>query len=414
MTISGFVTVSQPDGRMKYVCQVCDGRGMDLVYLKRHLNTPGHQSNALRRAMEETRRTIEAQVEAQLNALQEDDIVNDAEELFIPRRLLDVHNEAYHPPQVDLNDQTGMGFGGADSSSNESSSGQPVCRGTMDWDQWNMPEDYSQFTNDYVILPGQNHVLGNSHDDEDMNPTDLWYPFPAKEYLISTLMLGHLHNLLSRNVYHLVRLSVSLGCLDIPHWDTIRRRREQIRKMLDVKLNENISVLDNKVFTLSLKDTISHELSNPYLNNELYAKCIAPKMKNFATTELPNNQPQIQLMIPQMISYDSPQLINIPVRMFDLMCSEMKWGDGTPFLTKIRRQLVEVSEFGGPDNTSNVAGALEIAEPIVNQINELATDDAADRTGIRYIQQFFGIPHLPKPRSWIDTKENAFLRKGKG
>ncbi|EFP78718.2 uncharacterized protein PGTG_04674 [Puccinia graminis f. sp. tritici CRL 75-36-700-3] len=112
-------------------------------------------------------------------------------------------------------------------------------------------------------------------------------------------------------------------------------------------------------------------------------------------------------------------------------------------------------------STSNVAGALEIAEPIVNQINELATDgsfaydstlqdevlfmtvplcfladspmaaeitntpipggncnnpcrmchlgvsDAADRTGIRYIQQFFGIPHLPKPRSWIDTVQKT-------
>jgi hypothetical protein len=76
------------------------------------------------------------------------------------------------------------------------------------------------------------------------------------------------------------------------------------------------------------------------LNNELYAKCIVPKMKNFPTTELRNNHPQIQLMIPQFLYYESTQLINIPVKMFDLMCSEMKWGDGTPFLDKIRRQLV--------------------------------------------------------------------------
>jgi hypothetical protein len=80
-----------------------------------------------------------------------------------------------------------MGFGGADSSSDESSSEKSVCHGPMDWDQWNMHEDYSYLTNDYVILPGQNHVLGNSHDDEDMNPTDLWYPFPAKEVCYTCL-----------------------------------------------------------------------------------------------------------------------------------------------------------------------------------------------------------------------------------
>ncbi|KAA1094627.1 hypothetical protein PGT21_027011 [Puccinia graminis f. sp. tritici] len=132
MKISCFVTVSQPDGKMKYVGKACDGRGMDLVYLKKHLNTPGHQSNALRRPIPEAQRTIEAEVKAQLNDHREDDIMNDLEELFIPRSLLDVHNEEYNPPQVDLNYQTGMGFGGADSFSDESSAGQPVCCGPMD------------------------------------------------------------------------------------------------------------------------------------------------------------------------------------------------------------------------------------------------------------------------------------------
>ncbi|KAA1128957.1 hypothetical protein PGTUg99_013687 [Puccinia graminis f. sp. tritici] len=139
---------------MKYVGKACDGRGMDLVYLKKHLNTPGHQSNALRRPIPEAQRTIEAEVKAQLNDHREgmseridsqnfqqddnshmsdqDDIMNDLEELFIPRSLLDVHNEEYNPPQVDLNYQTGMGFGGADSFSDESSAGQPVCCGPMD------------------------------------------------------------------------------------------------------------------------------------------------------------------------------------------------------------------------------------------------------------------------------------------
>jgi hypothetical protein len=80
--------------------------------------------------------------------------------------------------------------------------------------------------------------------------------------MISALMMGHLHNLLSRNVYHLVRLSVNLAWLDLPHWDTIRRRREKIREMLDVKLIENVSVLNNKVFSLSLKDLIANVSQN--------------------------------------------------------------------------------------------------------------------------------------------------------
>ncbi|KAH9450091.1 hypothetical protein Pst134EA_026804 [Puccinia striiformis f. sp. tritici] len=107
-------------------------------------------------------------------------------------------------------------------------------------------------------------------------------------------------------------------------------------------------------------------------------------------------------------------------------------------------------------STSNVAGPLELAESIVNQLNELATEgsfaydftlqeevlfmtvplcfladspmaaeitntpipgncnnpcricklravEASDRRGIIYIQKFFGIPELPDPRMWSDT-----------
>jgi hypothetical protein len=63
-------------------------------------------------------------------------------------------------------------------------------------------------------------------------------------------------------------------------------------------------------------------------------------MRNFQNTELTNGQPQIQLSIPQDIDYNSQDLFDTPVERFDRTCLEMKMGDGTPFLDKIRKQLV--------------------------------------------------------------------------
>jgi hypothetical protein len=110
-----------------------------------------------------------------------DAIMNDEEDLFIPRLTPEEHAMPYQPPPLDLNDQTGMGFGGADTTSDESSSPQPIGGIQFDWEQWNMMENFSYSVNDHVILPGIPQEDFNADSNEGLNPNDNWYPFPAKE-----------------------------------------------------------------------------------------------------------------------------------------------------------------------------------------------------------------------------------------
>ncbi|KAI7945543.1 hypothetical protein MJO29_011931 [Puccinia striiformis f. sp. tritici] len=223
---------------------------MNLNYVTRHLNTPTHQANVLRIVRGQNQESATSQEESQPDQYSQvefgssrfhteslpvggdtsgrsgqqdgystnvDTIMDDQEELFIPRHYPEDHAMPYQVPPMDLHDQTGMGFGGVDDLSDESSTHSSVGGHHFDWDQWNM--------------------------------------------------------------------------------------------------NEN--------FATSFK-------------NELSAKCIFPKIKAGRSSR----DPQITVIIPQNIDYNSNELCTIPVERFDLICSEMKMGDGTPFLNQIGRQIV--------------------------------------------------------------------------
>ncbi|KAA1112434.1 hypothetical protein PGTUg99_005834 [Puccinia graminis f. sp. tritici] len=299
MAIQGFTSVPQADGQDRYICNTCGGRDMNLNYLTRHVNSSVHQRNLLSIARGQNQASQSTLVGGQPDQITQGDlgsnrfqasiieegdagiqrgqqardysrrdtVMNDGEDLFIPRSSPEDHAMPYQAPPLEMNDQTGMGFGGVDNSSDDSSSLQPMAVGQFDLEKWNMVENFS-FVNDYVVLPGNAQNNFDVESDEGLNPNDLWYPFPAKEYLIAAMMLGHLHYLLPRNMYHLMRLILNLCFLNLPHWATIRRRRQKIREMLDIKLLENVSVLNNKCFSLDLKDIIAHEISNPHITTQ--------------------------------------------------------------------------------------------------------------------------------------------------
>ena len=78
------------------------------------------------------------------------------------------------------------------------------------------------------------------------------------QVLLATLLLGQLHNLISRSMYHQMRLVVSLGNMKLPHWDTIQNARSRIRKILKMDIVDSETILLNKCTTLSIKDIIGH------------------------------------------------------------------------------------------------------------------------------------------------------------
>ena len=77
-------------------------------------------------------------------------------------------------------------------------------------------------------------------------------------------MLGHLHNRLSRTMYHQIRLILTVCGIKLPHWDSIKRNRDMIRKALDIELKKHVSVFDNTCYYLSLHDIIGHVCCSHY------------------------------------------------------------------------------------------------------------------------------------------------------
>ncbi|KAI9601743.1 hypothetical protein KEM48_000846 [Puccinia striiformis f. sp. tritici PST-130] len=478
----------------------------------------------------------------------------------------------------DLNDRSGMGFGGNVDSSDSESGGEV----TIDWSLWLSGESNLWMFDDHVEGIGG---INSTTDEGRVNTSSPWYPFPNKEYLTATLMLGQLHNHLSRAMYHQLRVVLNICNLNLPHWDTIRRMQKKIRDMLNIKLIETQSVMGNKCFSLSLKDMIGHELANPYVNkylefyphqtyghnvhalyqsvkwreelprqsrvqmvanstkhfyifepvtikerpqdivvpifffkyqNQIFAKCITPKVTAY---HLADGTEKAYVMVPANLGFNSELLVDTPVSSLDKLYLEIKMRDGSLFWDHMERHIVgndgktldiqvpnpwrtkagskvirhvpitlyaddtsgnmskrwnkHISYYftlsGLPPVltnmeyhchficTSNVAGALELAEPVVQELNQLVNEghvaydcgihqevlvmsvalcfladspmaaevtntplpggscnnpcrrchlgvaEAADRMELPYLKAFFGVHSLPAPRSWRTT-----------
>ena len=103
------------------------------------------------------------------------------------------------------------------------------------------------------------HILCSENKPPAVPNTDYHY-FPLWwKYLLASLLLGHLHNKISRSMYQQMRLLLGgIKKFMLPHWDTIQNTRYTIRQLLQINLVECESVLLNKCTCLSLKDILGH------------------------------------------------------------------------------------------------------------------------------------------------------------
>ncbi|KAH9443780.1 hypothetical protein Pst134EB_026174 [Puccinia striiformis f. sp. tritici] len=117
---------------------------------------------------------------------------------------------------------------------------------------------------DSVPMPvvSKEEVVLNNH---------LWSPFRSEDDFSACLMMGYLHNILSRTSYLQIRhvLGVRKLKVELPYWDAVRRSKARIRKLLNFELKETISVWNNKCYTISLKGILANELLNPYVTQYL-------------------------------------------------------------------------------------------------------------------------------------------------
>ena len=75
---------------------------------------------------------------------------------------------------------------------------------------------------------------------------------------MACLMLGYLHNFMSRTTYLQMRVIMDWSNIHLPHWDTVQRTRERIKNLVDFKIYESISVWGNKLFNISLKTILAN------------------------------------------------------------------------------------------------------------------------------------------------------------
>ncbi|EFP76785.2 uncharacterized protein PGTG_02246 [Puccinia graminis f. sp. tritici CRL 75-36-700-3] len=159
---------------------------------------------------------------------------------------------------VDSNDPEGFGFGHEATNFSEGDL-EHLGRWISDAFAAGMHDEHFLMDPDYE----------SDGDSEAGLPESLWFPFPHKEYYVAELILGHLHHMLSRVVYDNIRVGVSILNLILPHWDSMRRTRQKIRKLLDIHIMEHETVFNITCFSLSLKDILAHELANPYVVEHL-------------------------------------------------------------------------------------------------------------------------------------------------
>ena len=76
------------------------------------------------------------------------------------------------------------------------------------------------------------------------------------QYVVATLVLGHLHSILSRSTYDRVRSMFTSYHVALPHWDTLRRTRDLLRSMVNLEIHQNLSVLSNRTYHIGLKSII--------------------------------------------------------------------------------------------------------------------------------------------------------------
>ncbi|KAI7943268.1 hypothetical protein MJO29_013112 [Puccinia striiformis f. sp. tritici] len=83
-----------------------------------------------------------------------------------------------------------------------------------------------------------------------------WYPFLNKEYLISSLLLGYLHKLISHDLYHQIRSFFTAYHIKLPRWEALREMRAKIQTLLNHTVVEKETVFGQPVFGLSARELI--------------------------------------------------------------------------------------------------------------------------------------------------------------
>ncbi|KAI7952858.1 hypothetical protein MJO29_008489 [Puccinia striiformis f. sp. tritici] len=300
------------------------------------------------------------------------------------------------------------------------------------------------------------------HEEDEIKKTrpnnSEWYPFPNQEYLVGSLILGYLHKLVSRDLYHQFRSVFTTYHVKLPRWEALREMRARIRKLINHTVVEKETVFGQPVFGLNARELIRDDLMNPlvaphlefvpedargrdiykmsqsskwlkHLNPDLRVQMIESNEKQFYIFEpkffakcyqpvIKSNveQSKLEIRIVSNLSYDDDRLKIIPVDEFSSTYEEIKIRNGLALSECCSGKMIEITNTHVPGNALNSC-----------RYCVLRSEDLKSRKKLPYLAQFTqknshgaNCPNqlrtmeetiINSKKLWTETKETLDLEK---
>jgi hypothetical protein len=71
-----------------------------------------------------------------------------------------------------------------------------------------------------------------------------------KKYLVGSLLIGYLHKIISRNMYHQIRSVLTIYHFRLPCWEACHRMCAKICTLINYNIIKRESVFGNPIFSL--------------------------------------------------------------------------------------------------------------------------------------------------------------------
>ncbi|KAI9628456.1 hypothetical protein H4Q26_018057 [Puccinia striiformis f. sp. tritici PST-130] len=226
-------------------------------------------------------------------------------------------------------------------------------------------------------------------------------------YMIALLLVGYLHKIISRDLYHQIRAVFTVYHIQLPRWEAVRQMRATIRSMSNHSIIQKESVFNQPMFGLDMKELIADDLMNPLVAPHLEfvpEKHTEPTSTNspmdeFSQTyeeillnnglKLSNccqnkifdgNNVGIPLPNPWRKKANKKVIRNIPINLY---CDDTsgnkskKWNKHISYYFTLAGLPPKISNQQFNCHflcTSNIATPLELGEMVVEQLNDISTN----------------------------------------
>ncbi|EFP81051.1 uncharacterized protein PGTG_07303 [Puccinia graminis f. sp. tritici CRL 75-36-700-3] len=181
-----------------------------------------------------------------------------------------------------------------------------------------------------------------------------WYPFLNKEYLVGSLLIGYLHKLISRDMYHQIRIVFTLYHVRIPRWEAdlmnplvashlefvpeeahgynIFKLSQSSKWLKDFKSDLRVQMVESNTKHFYLFEPVqleSYKIVIPIFfyteNGALFTKCYKPTIK----TNPDHSAVEIHLATnPTEIPYDDITLQTLSVKKLSVIYQDIKLKNG--------------------------------------------------------------------------------------